>query len=161
MIDGAIEKFKKKKREVQEKYNKDVEMYCNVEDMKRINKENFYVFTTDFDENGNQIVNCSTKFLKWLIREEHAGYKVIFHNGRGFDNHFLIEDLKDATKFSSAHIDLEPIVSGSKYLQFNIRLPGGFGAVQKITLDDSLNRIPSSIEKMPKMFNLKDDENTL
>merc|ERR1712196_695394 len=132
--------------------------------MNQINKKNFYVFTTDFDEDGNEIPNknCSTKFLQWLIQDKHAGYKVIFHNLKGFDGHFLVEDLKDATKFPASLIDNQPIISGSKILQFNIRLPSvGFGPAKKITLDDSLNRIPTSIEKMPKMFNLKNDDGEL
>jgi hypothetical protein len=109
-------------------------------------------FNTTFDESGNIVTSAIKEFLKYLLVEEHHEYHIIAHNGGKYDNHFLINEIQDSV--TDEKITVEKLAKGTRYLSIVVK----YTLKQKthtITFGDSLTKIQSPLEKMPKMFDLK------
>ena len=78
-------------------------------------------------------------FCEWLLTPEHKGCIVVAHNFQGYDGYFIKEFLIDNA------IHYEIIYRGAKSLSMTVPL-------FNIKFIDSLNFIPMSLAKFPKIF---------
>ena len=78
-------------------------------------------------------------FCEWLLTPEHKGCIVVAHNFQGYDGYFIKEFLIDNA------IHYEIIYRGAKSLSMTMPL-------FNIKFIDSLNFIPMSLAKFPKIF---------
>ncbi|XP_071037010.1 uncharacterized protein [Parasteatoda tepidariorum] len=92
---------------------------------------------------------CETKFknenefCEWLFRDNHYGYTVIAHYGKGFDFQFL------AKNCFKNHIKVFTIYQGNKLIYMKA---GGYN----IRFIDSINFTMCPLKKFPKTFGLNE-----
>ena len=79
------------------------------------------------------------EFCQWLLTPEHKGCIVVAHNFQGYDGYFIIKFLNENA------IHYEIIYRGAKSLSMIIPM-------FNIRFIDSLNFIPMSLAKFPKIF---------
>lgn len=97
-----------------------------------------------FDKDDNIEHHNIDDFCNWLFTEEHKGYSVIAHNGRGFDFQFIMEWIYKNTIY-------KPVVvyAGSKIMIMKIQ-------ELKMTFVDSLNFLTMPLSNFPKTFGIKE-----
>jgi hypothetical protein len=84
------------------------------------------------------------EFCNWLFTEEHKGFSVIAHNGRGYDFQFIMNWIYKNTIY-------KPVVvyAGSKIMIMKIK-------ELKMTFVDSLNFLTMPLSAFPKTFGIKE-----
>ena len=85
-----------------------------------------------------------TDFMEWLLTEDHQGYTVIAHNGRGYDFQFLQEYI-----YQHSTIKPKNVYAGSKIMMLDI-------PDYKIRCVDSLNFLTMPLAAFPKTFGIKE-----
>ena len=85
-----------------------------------------------------------TEFMEWLLVEDHSGYSVIAHNGRGYDFQLIME-------YIYKHTVYKPVVvyAGSKIMILTIK-------DLKLRFVDSLNFLTMPLASFPKTFGIKE-----
>jgi len=162
----------------------DVEVVKNVHDPNLIVSQGFEVLPKDFDITKDVVwdneptedqpeeveltgpwMTAHTNIVSWLamlLQPKFTGYKVVFHNGSGYDFQFIIRELVDNPDLSSEY-RVQPRslrMRGSKILSFKIDEINVTNRRKKfsITFVDSFLFIETSIKNFPKFFGLKDVE---
>ena len=84
------------------------------------------------------------QFMEWLLVDEHKGFSVIAHNGRGYDFQLIMEYIYKKTSY-------KPVVvyAGSKIMILTIK---GL----KLRFVDSLNFLTMPLSSFPKTFGIKE-----
>ena len=94
--------------------------------------------------------NCACGRIASVV-QQLCEYHIIAHNGGKYDNHFLINEIQDYV--TDEKITVEKLAKGTRYLSIVVK----YTLKQKthtITFGDSLTKIQSPLEKMPKMFHV-------
>tara|TARA_R110000824_G_scaffold2946_2_gene13443 strand:- start:82 stop:3975 length:3894 start_codon:yes stop_codon:yes gene_type:complete len=121
----------------------------------------YYDLETTQDTNGGEhIVNLAVAmyddssepiifhdidtFCKWLFDMKHKNYTIVAHNGRGFDNQFLLRYL-----YTKTTIKPFIIYNGSKIMLISIK-------ELKMRMIDSLNFLTMRLSDMPKTFGINE-----
>ena len=86
------------------------------------------------------------KFCNWVFTKQHQGAKAFSHNGKGYDNHFIMPHMLEAGEVMTAIYNGSKIISMSK---------------DKITFVDSSNFFMMPLAALPKAFGLKEDTSKL
>ena len=82
-------------------------------------------------------------FCEWLFTEEHKGYSVIAHNGRGYDFQFILRWIYTKSAYKPF-----VIYAGSKVMTFSV------GQGMDIRFVDSLNFLTMRLADFPKTFGI-------
>ena len=143
------------KKEVQ----KDKHHTCYIQKVE-LKEANDKIIYSDFEaytnENNQQIVNLAVSaynkydleyivhhniddFCRWLINDIHNGYTVIFHNGAGYDFHFIHEYMV------KNNLIPDVIMNGSNIKTMSLKK-------LNMRFIDSLQFIPEALKNFPKTF---------
>jgi len=87
-------------------------------------------------------------FCNWMFRDSMQGFNLVAHNGASFDNPYLLQYL-----INVRGLFVEPIYSGSKLLQFLIKLKEDSNRYF-IRVIDSVQFFQSALSALPKQFGL-------
>ena len=84
------------------------------------------------------------EFMEWLLTEDHKGYSVLAHNGRGYDFQLIME-------YIYKHTIYKPVVvyAGSKIMILSIK-------ELNLRFVDSLNFLTMPLASFPKTFGIKE-----
>ena len=130
----------KPKKEAKEEY-----IFFDFECEQETKKHNvMYSISQYFHSDENIEHHNIDDFCKWLFKDEHKGYSVIAHNGRGYDFQFIMSWIYKNTIW-------KPVVvyAGSKIMIMKIK-------ELKMTFVDSLNFLTMPLSAFPKTFGLKE-----
>ena len=106
-------------------------------------------FTCDYNGNFWPAFRTVDEWLDYLLTDQWEGYTIIFHNGKGYDFHFIVEAAcKRALKLNLTK-------NGSKLLTFTISKSKGKATKKGYTFIDSLNFLPMALEKFTTTFDLQ------
>ena len=83
-------------------------------------------------------------FMEWLLQEDHKGYSVIAHNGRGYDFQLIMEYIYNKTIYKPSIV-----YAGSKIMLMSI-------PDIKMRFVDSLNFLTMPLAAFPKTFGIKE-----
>ena len=131
----------------------DFECFVNDEGNHQVNLAIAQKVCLNCRDSLKRCMKCSEKFVcyniqdfvKFMLKEENNHYIFIAHNGKGYDNHFIISEI---LKNKMMHENkLSCIMNGTK-------IQGMF--FRNIVIKDSSLFIPTKLENFPKMFGLKE-----
>ena len=90
-------------------------------------------------------------WVSHLLNGDFWGYTVVFHNGKGYDFHFILKEILRRKGFK---YKVDPIMVGAKILYFTISQKTRFTPKSGIRFVDSLNFLPMPLKKFTKTFGL-------
>lgn len=107
--------------------------------------------TIDHEGNEWPLHYSVEEWLEYLLRPQWQGYTVIFHNGKGYDFHFILNAL---LKRPGNKHRINPVMVGRKILYFTLATKKRFTLKSGYRFVDSLNFLPMALKKFTKTFNL-------
>ena len=107
--------------------------------------------TMDHTGAGWPIFRNMEQWLDHLLQGDYWGYTVIFHNGKGYDFHFVLKDILRRRGF---RYQVDPVMVGAKILYFTLTQKRRFKQSTGIRFVDSLNFLPMALKKFTKTFGL-------
>lgn len=105
------------------------------------------------DHNGEQwpLFKTVRDWVDYLLNGEWWGYTVVFHNGKGYDFHFIMKEIIARRDFK---YQIDPVMVGAKILYFTLSPGKRFSEKKGIRFVDSLNFLPMALKKFTKTFGL-------
>ena len=148
--------------------NKEHQCYMTVLDGKEENNKFLFCDFEATQETGKHVVNLAVtqtqdgtmwpifssmpEWLDYLLSGEWWGYTVIFHNGKGYDFHFILKDVLQRRGF---RYSVDPVLVGAKILYFTLTPKRRFKQSTGLRFVDSLNFLPMALKKFTKTFGLQ------
>lgn len=108
--------------------------------------------TQDQDGESWPLFESMDAWLDHLLSGDWWGYTVIFHNGKGYDFHFILNDVLKRRGF---RYTVDPVLVGAKILYFTLTPKRRFKQGTGIRFVDSLNFLPMALKKFTKTFGLQ------
>src|SRR5690606_39101752 len=85
--------------------------------------------------------------FKDVVRDKYRGYSIYFHNLSGFDGILILNPLIKLFGRS-----VTPVIKDGRIIKINITFSKG---KNKVTIMDSLQILPSSLDKLAKTFKVE------
>lgn len=91
------------------------------------------------------------EWVEFILDERWQGFTVVFHNGKGYDFHFIMRQLMQLDGLRKC---INPIMQGAKILYFTVAAKKVFNPKTGLRFVDSVNFLPMRLTKFTKTFGL-------
>lgn len=91
-------------------------------------------------------------WVEHLLHPEWQGYTVVFHNGKGYDFQFILNNVLKRRGFKYR---ISPVMVGAKILYFTLTKNRRFSNKSGIRFVDSVNFLPMALKRFTKTFSLQ------